>query len=351
MVCQARIGTARACMGVSDMTPELKALIESASSAASRKAMIFDLKVYETWAKQWGPAEPLPATPEMVAEFIAAMGPTRAVSTVTRYVSSLSRIHDRSGWENPTKTPIVRDALTGLRRTKYTSPVQSPALSGRQLIDIISGLSQTEWASQRNRALFSIGWTCALRCSELASLRLEDIDLVYADERDDPQSPCSVVVHIRKGKTDQEGTGKSMGIPVSPLASIVQRWVGMLVSLYLDTTGPLFPRFSRSSKDRYFPRTGKRPGLSTRGISKTIRQIMLAHSFNGSVHSLRRGMITEAARCDVPESIIMRHSRHRSSRNLRTYIEAGNLFTDNPLPAIFSRLFSGSSQDSKLGRV
>lgn len=331
------------------MTPELKKLIESASSTASRKAMFFDLKVYEKWAEQWAPSELLPATPEMVAEFIAAMGPTRAVSTVTRYISSLSRIHDRSGWENPTKTPIVRDALTGLRRTKYVAPVQAPALSGTQLLDILAGLSQTEWASQRNRAIFTIGWACALRCSELASLRLEDIDLVYEDERQDPNSSCAIVVHIRKSKTDQEGSGKAVGIPVSPLAAIVQRWVGMLVSLYLDTKGPLFPRFSKSSKDRYFPRTGKRPGLSTRGVSKAIRQIMLSNKLDGSVHSLRRGMITEAARCEVPEAVIMRHSRHKSLRNLRTYIEAGDILTENPLPAIFARLFS-SSQDSKLRR-
>lgn len=331
------------------MTPALKKLIESASSTASRKALLFDLKVYEKWAEKWAPAEPLPATPEMVAEFIAAMGPTRAVSTITRYISSLSRIHDRSGWENPTKTPIVRDALTGLRRTKYTAPVQAPALSGKQLLDILAGLSQTEWASQRNRAIFTIGWACALRCSELASLRLEDIDLVYEDERQDPQSSCAIVVHIRKSKTDQEGAGKAVGIPVSPLAAIVQRWVGMLVSLYLDTKGPLFPRFSKSNKDRYFPRTGKRPGLSTRGVSKAIRQIMLSNKLDGSVHSLRRGMITEAARCEVPEAVIMRHSRHKSLRNLRTYIEAGDILTENPLPAIFARLFS-SSQDSKLRR-
>lgn len=327
------------------MTPELKALIDASTSQASKKALTCDMKIYEKWAEQWAPnGFRLPATESEIAEFVAFAGKSRAASTVTRYVSSLSRIHDQSGMTNHTKSQLVRDALRGLKRSKQGELHQAPALSGEQLLAILASLSHTEWAGQRNRAVFAIGWACALRCSELHALDLSDIDFVR-DESDRP----AVIVRVRKSKTDQERIGKALCIPASPLSEIVQRWVKMLASLYVGQPGPLFPRFSKSSRDRYFPRTGVRERLSIRGISKMIGHVMTANGLAGSVHSLRRGMITEAARCNVPERIIQRHSRHRSTAVLRSYIEEGTLLTDNPLPAIFRRLFR-RPQDQQLIR-
>lgn len=332
------------------MTPELKALLDASTSKASKDALIYDMRIFEDWANEWSPnGYRIPATPEEVAEFIAAIGQSRAFSTVQRYVSSISRVHTHAGYPNPTRTDLVHKALRGLKRSKYNDPHQAPALSGKQLVQILRSLSQTEWAGQRNRAIFTIGWACGLRCSELHTLNLEDIELVSEDGPGIPisEGTCSCIVHVRRSKTDQEQKGVKLGIPISPLTAIIHRWVNMLTSLYLDVEGPLFPRFSKSSRDRFFPRHGKRERLSVRGISKMIHHVMLSNGLSGSVHSLRRGIITESARCGVEERIIQRHSRHASTAVLRSYIEEGDIFQDNPLPAVFSRLFR-SPEDCQL---
>ena len=318
------------------ISDRLANLVEASSAPASRKALSCDLAVFRRWS---GDDDCFPADDITVAEFIASMSESRAVSTIIRYVSSLSRIHERAGWENPARSEIVRSALSGLRKTDASPVRRAPALTGKQLISICRSLSRTSWAGQRNRALFAVGWSCGLRCSELGALNLQDIEFV-----DGENGVPSVIVHIRRSKTDRDGVGQAIGIPSSPIYAIIHRWTEMLISLYLSESGPLFPRFSCSNVEKYFPPKGMRPRLSVRGISKTIRTVLDQNDISGSVHSLRRGIITEAARLGVPEHIIQRHARHASVKSLRGYIEAGTIFSDNPLPIVFDDIF-GSIQE------
>jgi integrase len=319
------------------LSEKLKALIEASSAPSSRKALSCDLAVFERWYSGSGSDEYLPANDLIVAEFIAAMADKRSVSTIIRYVSSLSKIHELSGWPNPTRSELVRQALSGLRKTRGMRARQAPALTGKELLKILQSLSKTSYLGQRNRAMFCLGWSCGLRCAELQALDVSDLEFPTEES-------TSTVVHIRRSKTDTYGKGYSIGIPASPITKILKQWTDMLVALYLSENGPLFPRLSYSNVERYFPRKGMRAPLSIRGISKTIRTVMEQNGIRGSVHSLRRGVITEAARLNVPEHLIQRHSRHASTRSLRGYIEEGTIFSDNPLPAIFDSLF-GSRQE------
>jgi integrase len=316
------------------VSQKLNALIEASSAPSSRKALSCDLAVFERWYS--GSDEYLPSNEVTVAEFIAAMADKRAVSTIIRYVSSLSKIHELSGWPNPTRSELVRQALSGLRKTRGMRARQAPALTGKELLKILGSLSKTSYCGQRNRAMFAIGWSCGLRCAELQALDVSDLEFT--------EESTSTVVHIRRSKTDTDGKGFSIGIPASPITEILKQWTDMLVALYLSENGPLFPRLSYANVERYFPKKGMRPRLSVRGISKTIRTVMEQNGIRGSVHSLRRGVITEAARLNVPEHLIQRHSRHASTRSLRGYIEEGTIFSDNPLPAIFDSIF-GSRQE------
>ena len=315
-------------MNISDLLQEL---LDASTSEASRRALESDLRVFNTWyrSSENGENIPLPASELTVAEFIADQSESKATATIIRYVSSLSRIHEMSGWANPTKTELVRKAVQGLRKSKGVAGKQAPALSGEQLITILGSFRAAEWSEQRNKAIFAIGWSAALRCSELHFLNLEDV------EKDGE----NIILNIRKSKTDQSGIGKKIGIPSSPITQIIDHWTNMIIGLYRMETGPLFPSFSRASADRYFPKPGVKNRLSIRGISKVVRTVLGNNNLPGSVHSMRRGMITEAARSGVPERVIQRHSRHASTRILRSYVEDGDLFVDNPLPLVFERIF------------
>lgn len=51
-------------------------------------------------------------------------------------------------------------------------------------------------------------------------------------------------------------------------------------------------------------------------------------------HSTRRGFITSAARAQVLERDIMRHSRHSSVAIMQSYIEDADVWTDNAAVAV-----------------
>lgn len=314
-------------------TPKLIELLKNSSSASSRKALISDFTLFLKWSSSHGIKEPLPSTPEYIAEWIAFLSDIRSIASITRYVSSISRIHERAGWPNPTKSEIVYSALKGLKRSSMTPQRKAHALRGEDLLRILDKMSHTEWNSRRNRAILSIGWACALRSSEICRLDLSDI----VPKREGSQE--GLIVNIRRSKTDQQGSGHKIGIPHSPLSVIISEWVCDAKSLYGSDDGPMFPRLGYAQRDRWFPRVGSRDRLSTRGLQKIIMKILDDAGLTGSVHSLRRGLITDAAEAGVPDRVIQRHSRHKSLTVLRGYVEDGNIMTDNPLPAVFHRLF------------
>jgi site-specific recombinase XerC len=60
-------------------------------------------------------------------------------------------------------------------------------------------------AGLRDRALLLVGFAGAFRRSELVSLDIADLAFV----------PSAVVITLRRSKTDQEGQGRAIGIPLS----------------------------------------------------------------------------------------------------------------------------------------
>lgn len=219
--------------------------------------------------------------------------------------------------------------MHGLRRSRSATLRQASALTGKDLLAVLHALSSTEWTERRNRAIFALGWSAAMRLSELCALNIEDLKTVDG----------GLVVTIKKSKTDQEGRSAAIGLPNSELTEIILEWNEAVKKLYGLDTGPLWPRIGAAQKDRWFPSVGRRRRLSVRGMSQIIKNVLQANGLKGSSHSLRRGLISEAAAAGVPELIIQRHSRHKSLTVLRSYVEAGNIMIDNPLPAVFDRLF------------
>lgn len=314
---------------------KLSSLLQASMSVSSKKAIRADLCIFFKWLDNNEYSTTLPISPQIIAEFIADFTGLRTVSTIMRYISSIAKIHRLSKMDDPTKTELVRATMCGLKKTKGLSLKKAAALSGEDLLRILDGLSDREWLSRRNRAIFTIGWSCALRSQEICDLHLRDID-----ETDD-----GIIVTIRKSKTDQMAIGDRIGIPSSYFTDLILDWKNAVTKLYGTSKGPLFCRIGYSRTDRYFPKISPRPSLSTRSLSKIIKNTLKSFGFEGSTHSLRRGFITDAARIGVPERVIQRHSRHRSVSTVRGYVEEGNIMIDNPLPAIFDRLLS-SRQNS-----
>jgi integrase len=139
-----------------------------------------------------------------------------------------------------------------------------------------------------------------------------------------------MIVRLRWSKADQEGIGTVIPIEKAKDPSLcpVQAARDWLVTRG-EEPGPLFQRtwwgVLRPSR---MPAREVDAIVKRRAEEAGIRPEIPGSSW--SAHSLRAGLITEAARAGRPEWQIMRHSRHKSYEVFRQYIRLANPFADNP---------------------
>jgi len=272
--------------------------------------------------------ESLPAEPDTVALYLTACAQAgAAVSTLRRRLVSISQAHKAAGHPSPTATEVVRRTVSGIARRTDARPRQVAPLRIGALRAMLEATPEEDLLAVRDHALLLMGFAGGFRRSELAALRVED--LTFVEE--------GVDVLIRRSKTDQEGSGRTVGIPrgrhpeTCPVLAL-QRWL-RLAEL---TTGPLWLAIApngRPGTQRRNPagRVGTR-SLSAQAVAAVVQRAAAragldAREFAG--HSLRAGFATEAAAQGASERAIMAQTGHRSVVMVRRYIREGDRYREN----------------------
>lgn len=194
-------------------------------------------------------------------------------------------------------------------------PKRKKAITVAELRGLISTCDSSP-RDRRDRALLLLGFLGGFRRSELAALCVGDVQIEEEGLR----------ILIRRSKTDAEGHGREIGIPMGNKAEACPV---LALAAYLNsariTEGPIFQSFRRGGES-----TGK--ALSGNAVACIIKgRARLAGLDPRALagHSLRSGFCTSAARGGASEREIARTTGHRSLRILRSYIQAGNLFEEN----------------------
>ncbi len=259
--------------------------------------------------------EALPATPDTVVAYLVTLADSHKVSTLERHIASISQAHQAAGYPTPTSDMQVRILMQGIRRVNGTSQTQkAPAVSG-DIKMMLATLSDT-LIGVRDRALLLLGFAGGFRRSEIVALEIED--LAFSRE--------GLTVTIRKSKTDQEGSGRKVGIAYGsncstcPVRSL-QAWL----EASGITSGPLFRSVNRHGNLQPNRLSDKAVAL----IVKRCAESAGLNPANYSGHSLRAGMATSAAMNGANERSIMKQTGHKSTAMVRRYIREGSLFLDN----------------------
>jgi integrase len=322
---------------IDNLEKKIEKLCEQSISLATKKAYRTDWKLFLEFCDTMNlPA--LPANTDTICLYLASLSEKSAVSTIVRKVTSISMLHKFSGYDSPTKNEKIATILSGIKRSKQTAPKKASSINFTIIKKMIAQCDGTIMGV-RDAAILSLGWSSAMRRSELCNLKIGDLSF---EDR-------GLLIDIHRSKTDQEGKGCKIAIPfgseICPVA-LTKRWIDRRSSIPLPPNEYLFTSLGNRARGRWhWPSIGR---LDDRMISKIVKRYASfagLDASNFSAHSLRRGMATEAASRGVPERIISRHTRHRSIAVLRGYIDDGTIWIDNPLTAIFSSCASVSSSD------
>jgi integrase len=290
-----------------------RSFAEAEKAAASRRAYDSDWRIFRAWCAHRD-IQPLPASPQAVAAFIATEAQTgRKASTITRRLAAIRYAHKLAGHEPPTNAEAVKATMRGIRRTIGTAPTKK-APATHDLITAMLVTCGDDLRGVRDRALLAFGFASAMRRSELVALQVEDLT----------ETPEGYRVLIRRSKTDQEGAGQAIAIPIgSRLRPVeaVKRWLEATAI----TSGPLFRSIDAQGRVVDAALTSQVVALR---VKRRARLAGLDPAqFSG--HSLRSGFITSAARCGASIWKLADQSRHRSLDTLRGYVRDGQLFQDH----------------------
>ena len=175
----------------------------------------------------------LPATSEAVARYLADYASSLSNNTLRQRLAALSRWHTDQGFADPTKAPVVRKVLKGIRAIhpameKRARPLELEQL---QLVDawleraIVEARQRRDQANllkhTRDRALILFGFWRGFRSDELSRLKLENIKI----------SPNEgLTCYLERSKTDRNYVGREFKCPalsrLCPVTALTE-WINV----------------------------------------------------------------------------------------------------------------------------
>ena len=237
--------------------------------------------------EEWGGC--LPASTEAIARYLAHYAPTLSTNTLRHRLAALSRWHAEHGFHDPTRDPLIRQTMRGIRAVHGRPEKRATPLQLDQLTAVVAALDQTLLAAQarghraaalraaRDRALLLLGFWRGFRGDELVRLAIEHIAITAGHQ---------MTMYLPHSKADRSNAGQTFVVPaLSRLCPVhaVATWL----ELAALTQGPLFraiDRWGRLATD----------GLHPDSVIDLLRRILatggIVDPATYSGHSLRRGL-------------------------------------------------------------
>jgi integrase len=301
--------------GLDELLAKRLSLVRSAHAKNTVTSYYTDWGDFVAWCKR-NKRLPLPASPETVSLYLTDLLTSRGrkVSTASRRTTSISYFHRHASLPSPINEDVV-ELLRGAQRARKEQPEAKTAITIEDLREICAHFGNSRTAI-RNRAILLFGFATALRRSSIVALDLSD--LRFGEK--------GMEIHIRAEKQDQEGKGRSIGVPpgrhpeTCPV-SAVKRWL----KVRGDAPGPLFTHVASLKR------------LTSYVVAYIVRRSVAKIGLDPAdyaAHSLRSGFITAAGEANVSHLMIMAHTGHKSLNALARYFRHKDVFKSNACAAL-----------------
>jgi integrase len=262
---------------------KLDRYLEAATRANTRRSYDGALRHFEVEAGRL-----LPATSEQVANYLADYAGSLGVATLRQRLAALGRWHREHGFVDPTRAPLVRQALKGIQAVHGEQAKQATPLPLTQMGQVADWLETATNAAEargdaesalrhrRDRALVLLGFWRGFRGDELLRLRVEHLTIVPGE---------GMLCFLPSSKGDKQNAGQTFPVPA------LSRWCPVTAtSIWLEasglTHGPLFRAINRWGG---LSDAGMHPNSFIRLLRHFFAQAGLPSPDEFSGHSLRRG--------------------------------------------------------------
>ena len=190
----------------------------------------------------------LPSTADAISRYLADHAATLAINTLRQRLAALSRWHSDQGFPDPTKSPLVRQVLKGIRSVHTVAEKRARPLELNVLQQVDQWLDAAISNAQRsgdrsallrrhtrNRSLMLLGFWRGFRSDELVNLRVENTEVTPGQ---------GLACYLGRSKGDRQMQGRVFKCPaLSRLCPVTafNAWIN-LAGL---TEGPVFRKIDR----------------------------------------------------------------------------------------------------------
>ncbi|WP_416311300.1 site-specific integrase [Pseudomonas sp. W03] len=276
----------------------------------------------EHFEMEWGGV--LPATSDSIARYLADYGDSLSSNTLRLRLAALAQWHLNQGFNDPTKSPLVRQVLRGIRALHPRLEKQARPLQVTELevcvnwlqSDLLSINYQEEPGRYlrdiRDRALLLIGFWRAFRSDDLCNVRVENIMVARGE---------GMQVFIGSGKSDRENIGATYRTPALVRLCPVQAYIEW-VELANLKEGAVFRPIDR------WGHVGDK-SMHPNSIIPLLRSVFYRAGLDASLyssHSLRRGFATWATSAGWDLKSLMSYVGWRDPKSAMRYIDSGGDF-------------------------
>lgn len=272
---------------------------------------------------EWGGF--LPATADAVSRYLADYGATLSINTLKQRLAGLARWHIDQGFPDPTKAPIVRQVLRGIRATHPSQERQAKPLllteleKATQVLD--AGITAATEADSRplllrllrNKALLLVGFWRGFRSDELVRLSVDNVIV---------QPGHGMIFYLPHTKADRQYRGTPFKMPALAKLCPVEAYLAWQNLAQLQR-GPVFRSIDRWGHV-------SEVGLHVDSVAPILRAILaqceLDTSDLYSSHSLRRGFANWAMSSGWDIKTLMAYIGWKDVQSAMRYVDAQDPF-------------------------
>lgn len=301
------------------MSQDIERYLQAGTRANTRRSYQQALEHFEV---SWGGF--LPATSDAIVRYLVDHAATLSSNTLKLRLAALAQWHVSQGFPDPTKTPLVRQILKGIRTLHPRQEKQAEPLQLSQLDQCVQWLKQAEGRARaeddwprllrcyRDRALILIGFWRAFRSDELCRLQAEHIQVRTGE---------GMQLFLPWSKGDRDSHGQTFSAPALARLCPVQAYVDWISAAGI-ARGPVFRSIDR------WGHLGDE-GLHPNSVVPLLRAALQAAGLPGelySSHSLRRGFATWATRNSWDLKALMQYVGWSDGQSALRYVESVGVF-------------------------